>query len=122
MNCFVIRGAITIECNTKEAIIEGAKELVAEVLKLNELAQEEILQILFTATRDLDQAYPAIGARALGLTDAALMCMQEMHVEGSLEKCIRVAVMCQSEQLSQKTVKHCYLKGAQKLRPDLLTK
>lgn len=120
MNNFVIRGAITVECNTKQEIIEGAKQLVADILQVNKLSNDDVIQILFTATQDLDQAYPAIGARELGLTDAALMCMQEMAVEGSLQKCIRVAVMCQGT-LDQKSVKHCYLKEAQKLRPDLLT-
>lgn len=121
MNCFVIRGAITVACNTREEIIGGAKELLNEIIAANQLVQDDLIQILFTATKDLDQAYPAVGARELGITDAALMCMQEMYVEGSLEKCIRVAVMCQGE-LTQKTVKHCYLKEAQRLRPDLLTK
>ncbi|MGL4345519.1 MAG: chorismate mutase [Cellulosilyticaceae bacterium] len=121
MNCFVIRGAITVEANTKDQIIQGAKELLTEILRVNDLEQEQIIQISFTATKDLDQAYPAIGARELGITDAALMCMQEMWVEGSLRQCIRVALMCQGT-LTQKTVKHCYLKEAQKLRPDLLSK
>lgn len=121
MNCFVIRGAITVASNTKEEILEGAKELLGQIIADNDLAQDEIIQVLFTATKDLDQVYPAVGAREMGITDAALMCMQEMYVEGSLEKCIRVAVLCQGK-LNQKTVKHCYLKEAQKLRPDLLTK
>ncbi|MGL4736801.1 MAG: chorismate mutase [Cellulosilyticaceae bacterium] len=121
MNCFVIRGAITVACNTKEEILEGATVLLDAIIAANDLVQDEMIQVLFTATKDLDAVYPAVAARTLGITDAALMCMQEMYVEGSLEKCIRVAVMCQGK-LTQKTVKHCYLREAQKLRPDLLTK
>jgi len=38
----------------------------------------------------LDAAFPAIAARNMGWTSTALMCMNEIDVPGSLEKCIRV--------------------------------
>lgn len=118
MNIVAIRGAITTE-NTKEAMLEASQELLEAILTANQIDKKDIIQITFTCTKDLDAVYPAVAARNLGITEAALMCLQEMYVKGSLEKCIRIAVLCQSEALVQQTVCHQYLKGAKKLRPDL---
>ena len=46
------------------------------------------------------------------------MCFQEMYVEGSMERCIRITVMANSDE-KQKNAQHVYLGEAQKLRPDL---
>lgn len=112
-----IRGAVTAE-NTKEDILAKTKELLLEIIEENNLDIECITSIFFTATKDLDKVYPAVSAREIGITDAALMCFQEMYVEGSLEKCIRVTVMVESDK-KQKDAKHVFLGEAQKLRPDL---
>lgn len=90
---YCIRGAITAKENTKECIINTSKRLIEEIIEKNELDISDIISIVFTATKDLDKAYPAVGAREIGLTSAALMCLQEMYVENSLTKCIRVMVM-----------------------------
>ena len=89
-----------------------------KIISENGLKNEDILSVIFTATKDLDKAYPAVGARQMGITEASLMCVQEMYVEGSLKKCIRVMVTAQSN-LTQAQAKHIYLKGAAKLRPDI---
>jgi len=112
-----IRGATTAE-NTSDSIIADTKELLQEILKANNLGVDQIISILFTATADLDAAYPAIAARELGMTQAALMCVQEMYVAESLPKCIRVQVTAETDTL-QKDVRHVYLKEARSLRPDL---
>lgn len=119
MNIVAIRGAITAEENTKEAILEASKEVLQAILTANHIDTKAIIQITFTCTKDLDAVYPAVAVRNMGITEAALMCMQEMNVKDSLEKCIRVAVLYQSDCLTQATVCHQYLKGAKKLRPDL---
>lgn len=119
MEIVAIRGAITVSHNTKEEIINSAKELIDTILKANTIQIGDIIEILFTATKDLTAAYPAVGARALGITNAALMCMQEMYVEGSLAMCIRVSIHVKSAKLTQETVKHQYLREAARLRPDL---
>lgn len=122
MPMVAIRGAITVSENTKEAILDGSKELIQAVLEANAIQEDEIIEILFTATSDLTAVYPAVGARALGITRAALMCMQEMHVEGSLRMCIRLAMHLETSRLTQQTVRHQYLREATKLRPDLKEK
>ena len=116
-----IRGAITVSENTKEDILVNTRELLEGILEKNKIQKEEIQSILFTATQDLTKVYPAVAARELGIVDTSLLCLQEMYVEGSLEKCIRVLVDIQTDK-KQQDMKHIYLKGAKVLRPDLLFK
>lgn len=120
MNC-CIRGAITADENSRECIYENTRLMLEEIIKANSLDAEDIISMLFTCTRDLDTAYPAVAARELGITDAALMCVQELYVKGSLERCIRVCVTVETSK-KQKDMKHIYLKGAKVLRPDIVGK
>lgn len=114
-----IRGAITTHENSRAAILEGTKELLEKILEANSIEQSQVISIHFSVTRDLDAVYPAVAARELGITKASLMCFQEMYVVGSLERCIRVEVCVEQEQLNRSNVKHQYLKEAIRLRPDL---
>jgi len=54
----------------------------------------------------------------MGITGAALMCVQELYVEGSLRKCVRVMVTVEGD-YRRDNLKHVYLRGAEVLRPDL---
>ncbi|NLL69560.1 MAG: chorismate mutase [Epulopiscium sp.] len=121
MNISAIRGAITVEENAPDAIIKNTSYLLQEIIKRNQLQLSNIISIYFTATEDLDTAYPAVAARQLGITQAALMCFQEMKVVDSLQKCIRVVVQV-STNSTQAMMNHVYLKEAAKLRPDLIQK
>jgi chorismate mutase len=114
-----IRGAITVEKNTAEDIIESTKILLEKIIEKNNMPIDNIISIIFSVTRDLDSAFPAVAARKLGWTDVALMCTNEIHVPGSLEKCIRVLMHVNTEKSNQ-DIKHVYLKGAKILRPDLV--
>lgn len=120
MNC-CIRGAITVEENSKSCIWENTKIMLNEIIDKNNLDIEDIISVFFTCTRDLDMAYPAVAAREVGIVDAALMCVQELYVVGSLEMCIRVAVNVETNK-KQKDMQHIYLKGAERLRPDIVNK
>ena len=113
-----IRGAITVAEDDKAAILAATEELLLSIIQENKIELGEINSILFTATKDLTKVYPAVAARELGITNAALMCVQEMYVEGSLPMCIRVMVQIQREDADLQ-IKHMYLRGAAKLRPDL---
>lgn len=117
MNVVAIRGAITAE-NTKESILGKTSKLLQAVIEANGVEIQNIIQITFTCTKDLNAVYPAVAARELGITQAALMCMQEMDVEGSLPNCIRIALLCKLEG-NQEGLKHQYLGEAKRLRPDL---
>jgi chorismate mutase len=119
MVCRGVRGAITVDENSTEAILEGARTLLAAMVEANGFEVGELASIVFTATTDLDAAYPAAAAREMGLTETPLLCMQEMAVKGSLEKCIRVLIHWNTDR-SPAQVRHLYLGGAQVLRPDLI--
>ena len=117
MKIRAIRGATTA-VNTRDGIVQATKELLQEILRVNKLDIDRVISILFTATADLDAAYPAVAARQLGFTATSLMCAREMHVVGSLPLCVRVQVTAEMD-VSQKDVRHVYLKEARALRPDL---
>lgn len=114
-----IRGATTVASNTKEEILAATQEMMAEIISTNNLQQDDAAAVFITATGDLNAVYPAQAVREMGWTLTPLMCYQEMRVEGSLEKCIRVIVLINTE-LDQGQIQHCYLRGAQVLRPDLV--
>jgi len=113
-----VRGATTAE-NTRKSILANTRELLEKIIKQNNIETSGITSVIFTATQDLDAVYPAVAAREMGICDAGLMCMQEMFVEGSLTKCLRVLVIFETD-LCQKEVRHVYLKGTRSLRPDLV--
>ncbi|WP_250277750.1 (d)CMP kinase [[Clostridium] colinum] len=117
MNIYSIRGAITIEENTKENIVINTEKLLNEIIEKNKIDKSNIVNIIFSATKDITKAYPAVATRNIGLTDCAIMCLQEMEVEDSLKMCIRVMITVTN--INKQDLKHIYLKGAKKLRPDI---
>ena len=120
MSLVCIRGATTC-INTKEDIIEKTETLLNTIIDKNNIDISNISNILFTATKDLDAAYPAVASRNMGIVNAALICIQEMYVVGSLGSCIRVMVSANIN-ATQKDVIHIYLEKATVLRPDLALK
>lgn len=50
--------------------------MMQQIIELNNIKKEDIVSIVFTATNDLDKAYPAVAVRKMGITGAALMCVQ----------------------------------------------
>lgn len=112
-----IRGAISVEENTEDSIIINTKLLMEKIIEENELVMEDIVSVLFSVTRDLTKIYPAKVAREIGFSSVPLMCLQEMYVEYSLEKCIRVLITINCQEGYR--AKHVYLKKAAKLRPDI---
>jgi chorismate mutase len=113
-----IRGATTASENTKEAIRAAVKELIEELERRNQLDPEEIVSAIFTATRDLDATFPAAIARERPHWDnVALLDVQQMHVQDSLERCIRVLIHVNTPH-PQREMIHVYLGNAKNLRPD----
>jgi len=112
-----IRGAISVEENTEQSITENTKILLDKILEDNIIDMENVVSVIFSATKDLTKIYPAKIARELGFSSVPLMCLQEMFVEYSLEKCIRVLITVNFEENCK--INHVYLKKAAKLRPDI---
>ncbi len=115
-----IRGAITVKENKKQDILTATKRLYERIVEKNNVESEEMVSIIISATKDLDKVYPAVAIRELGVVDVPLLCVQEMFVEGSLAKTIRVLIQVDTDRLDKKSVRHVYLEGAKKLRPDLV--
>ncbi len=115
-----IRGATTVVNNTEKEILQNTEQLLLEILNKNDIDIEDIISIFFTMTKDLDKVYPAVSARNIGITEASLMCNQELYVENSLKKCIRVMVIVNmNSEKKQREMKHIYLNGAKILRKDI---
>ena len=75
-----VRGAIQVDTDTRQHILDASAELVSAVLERNELSSDDIISIVFTATPDLTAEFPAYAARLLGLTDVPLLCASEIAV------------------------------------------
>ncbi|MGI5131476.1 chorismate mutase [Pseudonocardia sp. CA-107938] len=118
MTIRAVRGAIQIDCDTRDEILSGAAELVTTVLERNGLAADDIVSILFTATPDLTAEFPAYAARLLGLTDVPLMCAAEIAVPGAMPRVLRLLAHVDTPR-SRAEVRHVYLRGAAALRTDL---
>lgn len=116
-----IRGAITVNNNDKEEILQATKELLGKIMDENNADMEDIVDIIFTLTPDLNAVFPARAARDMGFTDVPLMCMSEIPIDGALEKCVRILLTLNTDK-SQKEIKHIYLRNAVALRPDIALK
>lgn len=116
MYCRGVRGATTVESNTAEEILEATKELLTLMVDANEILVDDVAAAIFTTTTDLNAAFPAVAARVtLGWKDAALSCYHELDVPGSLQKCIRILLLINTEKRADE-IKHVYIKGAKDLR------
>jgi chorismate mutase len=114
-----IRGATTVEINTKEAILAATKELSLAIIERNELQADDVASILITSTPDLNATFPAAAVRALqGWELVPLMGAQEVDVPGGLPLCIRMMLLVNTDK-SAKKIQHVFLNDAVKLRPDL---
>ena len=118
MTVRAIRGATTVSHDSKEAIELAVIELMREVLSANKLEEDDLISVLFTATKDLRSIFPASAARVLGFGDTPLICAQELDIEGALPRTIRVLVHAHSPKEKSEIV-HVYLRDAIALRKDL---
>lgn len=110
-----IRGATTAVGNNTDDICEATRELLKEMIASNQVDTENIVSVLFSATPDLNSAFPARAAREIGWTKVPLFCHVEIDVPGAPQRCIRVLILVNTS-LEQDQVKHIYLKDTVKLR------
>lgn len=116
-----IRGATTVEANTKEAIFEASIELLSKIEEKNDLKNTDAISIIFTVTSDLTAVFPAAAVRKMGITNVPLLDMAAPDIDGSLKRCIRVMIHINTDKTKDE-IKHVYLRGASVLRPDLAEK
>ena len=114
-----IRGAATVDENSREKIWLTARQLVTEILSRNKLQSENVGAIIFSSTEDLSAAFPTAGVRQLPeFQFVPLFDTREPAIENSLPMCLRVLILADVDK-KQNEVRHVYLGGAKNLRPDL---
>jgi chorismate mutase len=113
-----VRGATTADSNTSEDILKATRELLALMIRQNDIRPEDVASAIFSTTHDLDAEFPALAARQLGWLDVALMCTNELDVPGSLRRCVRILLYWNTEKAPSEII-HVYVKEAAHLRPDL---
>lgn len=117
-NVRALRGATTVDEDTREQVFERVIALLEALFERNELDKDDLISILFTATDDIHSAFPAEAARKFGLGDVPLICARELDVEGGTPRCIRVLIHLYTDR-SRGELHHVYLEGARHLRDDL---
>lgn len=65
-----IRGAITVDKDTRQDVIIATKELLQQIIWCNNVNINDIVNIVFTVTTDIKSEFPTIVARELGLVDS----------------------------------------------------
>ena len=110
-----IRGAITVEENTSDAIEKATLLLLDEMIKRNNIEINLISHVIFSLTLDLNADFPAKFARLnLNWKEIPMLCFNEIDVPNSLRKCLRVLIVVNcSENFEPEFV---YLDGAAGLR------
>lgn len=113
-----LRGATTLEADTREQVMERTATLVRTLMERNGAAKEDLVSLIFTATDDIRSEFPAAAARSIGISDVPLLCARELEVDGAVRLCVRVLVHLYSD-TEPADLRHVYLEGALPLRTDL---
>ena len=117
MICRGVRGATTIGEDEPQEILRATRELLALMIRLNDIQSVDVASAVFTTTRDVVSQYPALAARQLGWMDVPLLCGHEMEIPDGLPLCIRILIHWNTD-TPQDQIQHIYLNEAQSLRPD----
>ncbi len=119
MRLFALRGANSVESNTRDSILSATEALMRELIARNQLTPEQLVSCIFTVTDDLDAEFPAVAARNIGLNRVPLMCAREVPVPGSLPQVIRTLVHYYADEDHEP--RHVYLGETRRLarRPRL---
>ncbi len=118
MMCRGVRGATTVVADDRDEILQATRQLLALMIRSNEIDTADLASATFTVTKDLTSEFPALAARQLGWIEVPLLCGYEITVQRSLPRCIRVLLHWNTTK-SQSEIQHFYLHDAVKLRPDL---
>ena len=113
-----LRGATTLDVDDRDHLIERTQELLHAVLERNDLHEDDLISIVFTATDDVTSAFPAEAAREAGIVHVPLLCARELEIEGGIKRCIRILIHAYTAR-SARDLRHPYLHDARQLRTDL---
>ncbi|GAB3981689.1 chorismate mutase [Actinoallomurus acanthiterrae] len=113
-----VRGAVQVDENDRDQILEATAELVAEVMSRNALTTDDVISVIFTATPDLTAEFPALAARKLGFNEVPLLCASEIDVPHALPRVVRLMAHIETDR-PRSEIQHVYLRGAVALRLDI---
>ena len=113
-----LRGATTLEVDDRDHLIERTQELIHALFERNELDEDDLVSIVFTATDDMSCGFPAEAAREAGFVHTPLLCARELEIVGGIERCVRVLVHAYTAR-DKSELRHVYLHEARQLRTDL---
>ena len=115
---YAVRGAVTVDEDTREQVVERTASLVREMMARNSITKDDLVSIVFTATDDIHTEFPAAAARGMGLGDVPLLCARELDIDGAIDRCIRILMHFYTD-LGASDLRHVYLERAKPLRTDL---
>lgn len=110
-----IRGATTVNKNTRSEVIEATQEMLSTIIDKNKLSTDDIAAAMFTTTEDINCEFPAYAARMMGWEYVALLDNTQMKVPNSLKLCIRVLLLVNTD-VPANQLENVYLHQAINLR------
>lgn len=115
-----LRGATTIDSDTREQVLERTGALIVQMMQRNDLGRDDVISMLFTASDDVTAEFPAAAVRAYGIDEVPVICARELGIVGGsgIALCIRTMVHAYSSR-PRSDLRHVYLHGARGLRRDL---
>ena len=113
-----LRGATTAPADDAAAIVDATAEMLTELLAVNDVADDDLVSMIFTSTPDLTAEFPAAAARRLGKGHVPLLCATEIAVPSAPARCIRVLVHLYTDR-DYASLRHVYRGEARALRTDL---
>ncbi len=115
-----LRGATTLDADTREQVLEHTAGMLDRLLKKNDLVPQDIVSLILTATGDIHSEFPAAAVRAAGISDVPMICARELEISGDsgIPLCIRVLAHVYTDK-ARADLRHVYLRGARQLRSDL---
>ena len=113
-----VRGATTVSRDDRDEVLAVTRDLLRELLDSNGLVPDDVVSVIFTATVDIRSVAPALAARQIGFDDVALICLQEMAVDGAMPLVIRVLAHVETEK-PRGSIVNVYQRGTDALRADV---
>lgn len=113
-----LRGATTLDVDERAHLIERTREVIDGLFVRNDLVEDDLISIVFTATDDIHSAFPAEAAREAGITHIPLMCARELEIDGGIARCVRLLIHAYTDR-TPRQLRHVYLHEARQLRTDL---
>jgi chorismate mutase len=120
MRVAALRGATTLEHDSRAEVLERTAELLHRLMERNGLTTDAVISLVFTATADVHSEFPAAAVRAAGISDVPMLCARELEITGGsgIPLCVRVLAHVETDR-PRTELRHVYLHGARQLRSDL---